>query len=846
MAAPNPLNWLLGPAALQGLRQALAWAAEQAAEALVEEGAKATARRIAARLRGDPAQKQLRTALEEAIAALRRKERFLEVADALDLNGSFILEEAAKVATFGAEPDLDHILRWSLGLPEEKRVLAREALEFLFAQLRQALYNQSEFQEIWQLWEAQLTREGVERLVQEFSLAREHLADLTQAARDARVGLYVRPAAPLPDPLQVQLYLEEMAAQPVMDLERRELAYVSREARERRHELFPRQVILHRPDRPSSEQLQAKDRSKPVEDVLARQRRLVLLGDPGAGKTITLRHLAREAAEKALAGDGAIPVYIELKRYKGQADLAPLLAQAVDEALAVHWLTLSADPEEAARIVRTWLHQGKFLLLLDGLNEVHPDRRTAAVAALKSLLAGPHQMVVSCRERDYSVELQDLAAAYTLQPLGEEEIRDYLEQDLGKQGEVLFCQIRGDERLFSLAGNPLMLWLMARVAEAEPEGQLPANKGQLLARFTAAMPSLRRREAVLLPDIPDDDVRVALRSLGLAMQERKRLEASLSEARAWTGWSGPHDLALVLRTAKGLRFLKSDGRWGEPVAFLHPLFQEYFAAEALRTKLEEVQDYAAVLGDRPFKGRWDEVLVMLAGIYDDAVGLVNWLAAEAITQQGRAALLVYSCWETGDAVNDVEAREAVVDALSQALGDSERGVRFWAAWALGKIKDPQAVEPLAHALGDTDKLVRRMAVKALGEIGPSAFESLIRALRDQDKWVRRRAVEALGRMGVLAVEPLIGVLDDPDAGVRRRAVEYLGKIKDSQTVEPLIRALRDQDKWVRRLAALALGEIGDPRALPELERVAQEDQNERVAEAARKAAERIRQRMESE
>jgi len=69
-------------------------------------------------------------------------------------------------------------------------------------------------------------------------------------------------------------------------------------------------------------------------------------------------------------------------------------------------------------------------------------------------------------------------------------------------------------------------------------------------------------------------------------------------------------------------------------------------------------------------------------------------------------------------------------------------------------------------------------------------------------------------------------------------------------VEPLIHALSDPDAKVRREAAWALGVIGDVRALPELERVAQEDTGETlwgsVVEAAREAAERIRQRMRNE
>jgi len=224
------------------------------------------------------------------------------------------------------------------------------------------------------------------------------------------------------------------------------------------------------------------------------------------------------------------------------------------------------------------------------------------------------------------------------------------------------------------------------------------------------------------------------------------------------------------------------------VAFLHPLFQEYFAAEALRMELEATRDYAAVLGDRPFTGEWDEVVVMLAGVYSDPISLVKWLATEAAArQQGRAVLLVHHCWGTSDAMDDAEARTRVVDALIRALGDPDEDVRWRAVGALGRIGDARAVEPLIRALGDPDEDVRREAAFALGMIGNAR-----------------------------AVEPLIGALDDPN-------------------------------EWVRRQAAWALGEIGDARALPELERVAREDTGKTpwgsVAEAAREAAERIRRRM---
>ncbi len=203
---------------------------------------------------------------------------------------------------------------------------------------------------------------------------------------------------------------------------------------------------------------------------------------------------------------------------------------------------------------------------------------------------------------------------------------------------------------------------------------------------------------------------------------------------------------------------------------------------------------------------------------------------------------------TVGALGDIRDRRAV-EPLIQTLRDPNRGVRRTAVGALSKI-GALAVEPLVQALGDPDVLVRWGAAAALGEIShPRAVEPLIQAVVAPEVLVRWGAVVALGKIGdARAVEPLIQALGDLDGGVRREVTWALGKIGDPRAVMPLIQAIRDPDEGVRFWAAMALGEIGDPRALPELERVTREDTSKtlwgNVADAAREAAEQIRERRE--
>ncbi|TET49341.1 MAG: HEAT repeat domain-containing protein, partial [Anaerolineales bacterium] len=135
-----------------------------------------------------------------------------------------------------------------------------------------------------------------------------------------------------------------------------------------------------------------------------------------------------------------------------------------------------------------------------------------------------------------------------------------------------------------------------------------------------------------------------------------------------------------------------------------------------------------------------------------------------------------------------------------------------AAEALGRIRDPRAVEPLIAALklkklawdhptAGPERRYREVclaAAKALGNLGDArAVKPLIARLRREDRLVR-------------------SVYDETwDASVRKTAAFALADI-GAPSVEPLITALRDENDSVRNAAAMALGLIGDPGAVERL------------------------------
>jgi HEAT repeat protein len=98
-----------------------------------------------------------------------------------------------------------------------------------------------------------------------------------------------------------------------------------------------------------------------------------------------------------------------------------------------------------------------------------------------------------------------------------------------------------------------------------------------------------------------------------------------------------------------------------------------------------------------------------------------------------------------------------------------------------------------------------------GEPGSSPDERrnhFIRMLSDDDEVSRWKAAEALGRMrDPEAVDELISTLWDDDARVRLKAAWALGRIGDQRAYAPLQRLYRMEDEWAQEIIKEALENI---------------------------------------
>ncbi len=281
---------------------------------------------------------------------------------------------------------------------------------------------------------------------------------------------------------------------------------------------------------PTAESREKEPRRLSVLEQLDAHPRLVLLGDPGSGKTTFVNFAALCLAGEALGRPEAnlqaltaplppeedqdeedhpqpwnhgalLPVRVVLRDFAARG-----LPPSGEKAAARHlWEFIAADLKDAAlgdfeRLLADELLKKGGLLLLDGLDEVPEaeERRTQIKQAIEDFAAAFPKCRILVTSRTYAYQKQDWRlqgfAEAVLAPFSAGQIRQFVErwyahiailrslnaEDARGRAELLKRAIFNSDRLRGLAERPLLLTLMASL-HAWRGGSLPEKREELYA-----------------------------------------------------------------------------------------------------------------------------------------------------------------------------------------------------------------------------------------------------------------------------------------------------------------------------------------------------------------------------
>ena len=549
-----------------------------------------------------------------------------------------------------------------------------------------------------------------------------------------------------------------------------------------------------------------------ITEALKRHDRLVVLGEPGLGKSTLLYHLAlsfaaNERAREAFPLKHRLPIHLRLRDVVGSDPNRPI------EPLVSACTSLS--PRSARSFVRRSLEAGRCLLLLDGLDEVaEPGKRAAVSDWIENLLSTypGNRCVVASRPMGYWSS--PLAAGFRVgRMLGfsPEQVKLCVGSwytALTRDGaEGLISDLQADDRLLELASCPLLLCLMIFVQMRR--GHLPKRRVELYEQVTNLLIEDWERQKGGKIRLGAPDCRKLLSSLALSFHGDRieaaprsevdnRLAAGLTQLKIAVENKGTYLTYLRERVP----FFEEHG--GAQTGFWHPSLQEYMAALALVEQADAVE----FLVSRRFDPWWRQVTLFFAGLKDSSE-LVKGLLAEREDLFESSLLLAGMCIAQSASV-DGALRAKVTERIEVLYWDADLWtIRSSALKALAALRDEGVVERAVQKTESKDDYVRWRAASALGNMGgEKALESLIPLLKDEHWLVRRSAASALGNMGgEKALESVIPLLKDEDSDVRGSAASALGNIGGEKALESLIPLLKDEDSFVRGRAAEALTQI---------------------------------------
>jgi HEAT repeat protein len=219
---------------------------------------------------------------------------------------------------------------------------------------------------------------------------------------------------------------------------------------------------------------------------LERNKRMVILGAPGTGKSTLLRFIANKQAKQPAS---SIPILLSLKEYA--------IALSQDSTLSLMEFALRCAIKinpDFREVLESAIKAEKILWLLDGLDETY-DWASSISRHVRFL---PGQLVMTSRQYGYVGDGLEDFPHYEILPIIPEDSDDFLHhwfEVIAKSRNLdsnwvqekinwINNELVGKIRIRSLTSNPLLLTFLAIISSNENNNEIPFRRSELYKRYT--------------------------------------------------------------------------------------------------------------------------------------------------------------------------------------------------------------------------------------------------------------------------------------------------------------------------------------------------------------------------
>jgi len=542
--------------------------------------------------------------------------------------------------------------------------------------------------------------------------------------------------------------------------------------------------------------------------------KLVILGDPGLGKTTSLYHITHLYAEDM---QKPLPLYLPLKLYRQEQN-------RIEGLIRNRLSKLRITPKEI---------EGKPLIfLLDGFNELKLTEQDELLTDIEYLQTKypKTRLIITSRKIAYPRGLEDWSTCELLE-LDKKRIKWYIKQTLGeKQGEKTWRKIQ-QQHILDIARVPLLLNFICELAQDKYTHQaLPLTKGELLREIVCHRYSeftLKKSTAHVVAVLQDITLKECLKSVS-------HLAHYVFEQTGHISFNEELLETVLGKSQKTIELLKELGFIETHIirdkrnltctiySFWHQSLFEYFAGYYLHTLFQDRKKELLQVALPYFEFyKWKQPMVIAMGLSSQEIA--NSLFQIVLEKNILLALKYLPVVKSRLSPNLKKMLENQLEKLLFSWHDNGRKSLID---SLGSISCFQSLPQLIHCLKDRNENIREAAILALDNIGNSVvIHHIIPMLKDENSDVRKAAAETLGKINnSIAVPHLISLLEDNSDFVRWKVAKALKVINDPMLVPLLISQLEHKNNNVRKESIDILGEIGSSEAIqPLIQRLGDDD-----------------------